>query len=451
MDNRINNRTIWAALARIALYIVAVITPLVLAAVLRPEGIEPTNSFICELGRSFALLGFAILAMQFVVSARLKWVERPFGLDMMFQFHKAMGVFASIILLIHPILLIWGKGWFVLLDTTWYILAAKVGLSILLIHGFVSLFRRVIRLEYQKWRLLHNIIAAPVLILGFLHSWKAGSDFLIAPMQVPMRVLWVSILGMTFLAYIYHRVLRPLWHRRHAYRVIEVLHEIHDVWTIKFAPAEGEKRYDYLPGQFHFITLYRGNGLPVEEHPFTISSSPTEEGYLSSTIKESGDFTATIGKTNPENAVAVQGPYGRFSYVLHPEERELVFIAGGIGITPLMSMLRHMRDTQADKDVLLLYGNKTENDIVFRNELSEIKVGEHPRLKVVHILSQAGDAWSGETGFVDRKKIERFCSEGLETKAFYICGPPVMMDGVIRTLRALGVTKERIHHERFSL
>jgi len=206
-----------------------------------------------------------------------------------------------------------------------------------------------------------------------------------------------------------------------------------------------------LPGQFHFIKLYRGTGLPVEEHPFTISSSPTEDGFVSSTIKESGDFTATIGKTKPGDTAIIQGAYGRFSYVLHPEEQELVFIAGGVGITPLMSMLRHMRDTRTDKDVLLLYGNKTENDIVFRGELSEIEAGGYPHLKVVHILSQAGDEWRGETGFVDKEKIERLCNGGLGTKAFYVCGPPIMMDKVIRTLRTLGIPNRRIHHERFSL
>jgi predicted ferric reductase len=259
------------------------------------------------------------------------------------------------------------------------------------------------------------------------------------------------MLVMAASAYLYHRVLRSLWHRRYAYRVIEVLNETPDVWTIKFALAEGGKRYDYLPGQFHFIKLYRESGLPVEEHPFTISSSPTEEGFVSSTIKESGDFTATIGQTKPGDAVSVQGPYGRLSYVFHPDNRELVFIAGGVGITPLMSMLRHMRDTQSPKDVLLLYGSKTENDIVFRDELAAIEAGEYPHLKVVHILSKPGDDWSGETGYVDQGKIERFCNGNLKKKAFYICGPPIMLDNVLQALSALGVAENQVHYERFAL
>ncbi|MBC8233016.1 ferredoxin reductase family protein [bacterium] len=444
MENNENVQTIWSALARITLYIAIVVAPLVLAAVIRPQA---SDSFVHELGKNFALLAFSILSMQFVVGARLKWAERPFGLDMIFLFHKVMGVFAATLLLLHPILLAASGKWSLLLDNTWYILAAKIILIFMLIHFiFVSLFRLTIRLEYEKWRLTHNIMAALSLLIGFLHSWYVGSDLLIAPAKTPMRILWIGLLGIAAIAYIYHR-----WHRRHKYRVIEVLNETHDVWTIKLAPPEGEKRYDYLPGQFHFITPYRESGLPVEEHPFTMSSSPTEDGFVSSTIKESGDFTSTIGKTKPGDSVAIQGPYGRFSYVLHSEERELVFIAGGVGITPLMSMLRHMRDTQSDKNVLLLYGSNTRDDIVFRSELSEIESGEHPHLKVVHVLAKPGDDWSGETGFVDGEKIERYCSGGLGAKGFYICGPPVMMNIMIQTLRELGVSDDHIHYERFAL
>ncbi|MBC8233338.1 ferric reductase-like transmembrane domain-containing protein [bacterium] len=452
MDNIKNNRVIWAAIARIILYIIVVITPLVLAAVLRPQSID---NFTCELSRNFALLAFSILAMQFVVSARFKWLERPFGLDVIFRFHKAMGVFSATLLILHPILLAAGKSWYILLNTTWYILMAEVGLLILLILVFISIFRLAIRLEYEKWRFLHNIMASLILLIGFLHSWNVGSDLrgdlIIYRSQIPMRFLWVGMLGVAVLAYVYHRALRPLWHRRRAYRVIEVMNETHDVWTIKFAPPEGEKCYDYLPGQCHFIKLYRGSNLPVEEHPFTISSSPTDEGFVSSTIKESGDFTATIGQTKPGDAVSVQGPYGRFSYVCHPDERELVFIAGGVGITPLMSMLRHIRDARADKDILLLYGNRTEKDIIFRDELSAMESGEHPRLKVVYILSQAGEDWKGETGYIDQEKLERLCNGRMANKAFYVCGPPVLMENVLRALRVLGVQEEYVHYERFSL
>ena len=120
-------------------------------------------------------------------------------------------------------------------------------------------------------------------------------------------------------------------------------------------------------------------------------------------------------------------------------------------MTPLMSMLRHMRDTKAEVDVMLLYANRTEKDIVFREELAAIEAGDAPRLKVVHILSEPEPGWNGETGYVDREKIARYLSDNMSEKAFYVCGPPAMNTKVIETLLAMGVPYPRIHTEIFSL
>jgi predicted ferric reductase len=208
-----------------------------------------------------------------------------------------------------------------------------------------------------------------------------------------------------------------------------------------------------LPGQFQFVTLFRGRGLPVEEHHFTISSSPSEPGYHASTIKESGDFTITIGQTRVGDTAAIHAPFGRFSYVLYPQARDLVFIAGGIGITPLMSSLRHMGDTQAERRVLLLYSNKTESDIVFREELArmEEEMGRGPKLQVVHVLSRPEEAWPGEKGHLDREKLARLCGERLGTASFFLCCPPPLIHSLVPILRDLAVADSRIHFEYFSL
>jgi ferredoxin-NADP reductase len=149
--------------------------------------------------------------------------------------------------------------------------------------------------------------------------------------------------------------------------------------------------------------------------------------------------------------VAVQAPFGRFSYLLHPDERDLVFIAGGIGITPLMSMLRHMRREGSGHDVLLLYGNVGERDIVFREELANIQAGTAPRLQVVHVLSRAGAEWQGERGRIDAAMIRKYASGDLAARSFYLCGPPPMMAALIASLSAMGVPPRKIRSERFAL
>ena len=156
--------------------------------------------------------------------------------------------------------------------------------------------------------------------------------------------------------------------------VVEVRRENYNVCTLKLRPTAGYRGDGHLPGQFHFITLYR-QGLPIEEHPFTISSGPAADGSLASTIKESGDFTRTIMKTAVGDRVGVRGSFVRFSHVLHPDEDDLVFIAGGVGITPLMSMLRYMRDRGEHRRVLLIYANRDPSAIVFHDELEAIEAG----------------------------------------------------------------------------
>jgi predicted ferric reductase len=405
------------------------------------------NLLVYEIARSFGLAGFVILAMQPVLVARLKWIERPFGMDMLSRFHKSMGIFVTAMMASHPVLMEFGGGQVLAFSQPWYIWVGKIGLVLLLIHTLISVYSKRLGLTFEQWRHIHYVLAPLIIVLVFTHSWEAGDDLKLPQVQV----LWVILLVVAFTAYIYHKIIVPRSLRRSPYRVVDVQPEASKVWTVKLAPPEGEALYAYQPGQFHFITFLRGRDLPVEEHHWTISSSPTQKGFVNSTIKESGDFTATIGMTKPGDTALVQGPFGRFSYTLHPKEKDFVFVAGGIGMTPLMSMLRHMRDTKAKVDVLLFYANRTEKDIVFREELAAFEAGDAPRLKVVHILSEPAPGWNGETGYVDGDKIARYVADNMSEKAFYVCGPPAMNTKVIDTLLDMGVPYPRIHTEIFSL
>ncbi len=412
--------------------------------------LKTEDVYFYNLGRCFAQLAFSIIVLQVVLASRLKWVERPFGLNLTFPFHRRMGSVVAILLLLHPPLMaLGGGGWHLLygLNVEWYILVGKGTLVLLLLNVSLSLWRVRLGVKFEKWRRWHDFLGPIILVLAFTHSWNASEDLRVRPMQV----LWITYLATGVLLFVYHRLIRPLQLRDHLYRVMEVKQEAPKVWTIKFAPPPDERRFDFLPGQFQFVTLFRGEGFPVEEHHFTIASSPTETGFHASTIKESGDFTASIGRTKPGDTAAIQAPFGRFSYVFYPEARDLVLIAGGIGITPLMSNLRHMRDTKADRRVLLLFANRTESDIVFREELARMEVETRPELQVSHILSKPGANWRGETGHLDREKLARLIGDRLATATFFLCCPPPMLQWLVQNLRELGVDDSRIHFEYFSL
>ncbi len=432
-------------MSRILLYIGLIICPMLMVAI----GNGSSQGVIYKLGRNAGLVAFMILFGQILLAARIRWIERPFGLDILLRFHKYMGMTAAFLLLAHPLLLAAGSGrpdLLISLNQPWYLWLGKAGLVLLLVHIGVSLYSSRLNLQFETWRLIHDILAPALIAVAFLHSLAAGNG-----LQHPlMQGLWLALLLIAAGVLAWHLLIRPFRLKKRAWHVVEVLPEAPNVWTVKLSPPAGKNIYDYLPGQFQFITFYRGRNLPVEEHPWTISSSPTEKKYISSTIKALGDFTATIKDTQPGDTAAVHGPFGRFSHVLHPEENELVFLAGGIGITPLMSMLRYMRDKKEKRSVLLLYGNPNAEQIVFRRELEKIEAGGMPRLKVVHVLSAPEEDWNGERGHIDQEKIARHGGTDLSGKSFYVCGPPQLVNDVVNILLDMGVTHRQIHMEIFS-
>jgi predicted ferric reductase len=429
------------------LYAVVVLSPLIALAAVRLQG---DMSLMHETGTGAAFAAYGIIALQPVLVARWKWIERPFGMDVLSRFHKYMGIFALCLLLTHPPLMAYGGAGTSLLyslDLPWSVLLGKALLAVLAIHVVLSVCRTSLGLTFEKWRQVHFALAVIIGPVAFVHSHYAGYDL----WPLVMQILWPALFVLYAAAIVHHKLVVPMQLRKHPYTVAAVDRESRNVWTVKLTPPVGVSVYEYQPGQFHFVTFQRSAGLPVEEHHWTVSSSPANKDFISSTIKESGDFTATIGKTRVGDTALVEGPFGCFSYTFYPEDRDFVFIAGGIGITPFISMIRHMRDTGKEADVLLLCANRTEEDIVFGTELAEIEAGSSPRLKVLHILSKPTGHWTGETGRLDRDKLTRLVGSKSEHAAYYICAPPLMAKAVIAGLRSMGVPYSRMRTEQFSL
>jgi predicted ferric reductase len=430
----------WGALL-CAAYPVLLLTPLTVLAVLSPGH---RHAAAAEIGVACAVVAFTILALQFVVSARLRWIEAPFGLDVLIRFHREMAFVALVLLCLHPLLLATEAGWglFTRWQARWPLWAGRLALVLLFTHAAAALFRRTLRLRYETWRRVHNAAAFLLLGLAFVHSMALGGDL----QSTAARAVWATLLLVAWGAWFYGRVARPRWLRRTAYRVVSVTREAPRAWTVTLAAPAGRPLH-YAPGQFQYLRLHGGT-VPDEEHPFSIASSPSPDGRLNLTIKESGDFTATVGRLLPGYLATVHGPFGRFSHVFHPGAGDLAFVAAGVGITPLMSMLRYMRDRRDARRVLLVYANRGAADIVFRGELEEIQAGGFPALTTVHVLSQPPADWDGPAGRLDTERLRSLCG-GFSGKTFFLCCPPGMMAGLIRGLRGAGVGPERIHADYF--
>ncbi|MFP4466880.1 MAG: ferric reductase-like transmembrane domain-containing protein [Candidatus Goldiibacteriota bacterium] len=432
------------ALLRIFLYAGIVISP-ALYLLLARAGEE--GSFLTELSKGFALTGAMIILMQAVISARIKWMEKAFGFDMVIRFHKYIVVFGGALILLHPLLLALAHNSPELLfslDLPWYILFGKAALLVIIANILLSILFKKTKVKYETWRITHDILAPVILVFVFIHSFYTAGDI----HGTALSVLWPAAFALAGAVFIWHLIIKPaMLYINRPYRVMNVKQEAPGVHTVKMAGKNG-KGFSHLPGQFQFIRFF-SRGLPREEHHFTISSSPAQGGYTASTIKALGDFTSAVGQLKPGDKAVVDAPYGRFSYVLHPEN-DIVFIAGGAGITPIMSMLRHMRDTAADKKICLLYSNKNAESIIFRGELEKMAAGALPGFTLVHILEDNSKMKNAEQGRLGFEIINRYCSENAREKAYYICGPAPLISSSAASVRRLGALYSRIHTEAFT-
>lgn len=392
----------------------------------------PLKAHIYDAGRLLAIVGFVLILFQFVLSSRVKSIEKGIGLDKLFSIHKKLGVAGFIFVLIHPTLLFISGyfGSFSLLK-----ILGLLSLIAICTTALTAILYRRLRLKYEIWKNIHRANYA-VFPIAFIHSFRLGSDL----HNWWLRVMWLIMLCI-YLAVLIYRTWNWSYVRKHPFNVAEVIQETYDTWSLYF---DGKHR-DYRPGQFMIVQLVR-DGKVSEPHPFTISSSPTWDS-LSISVKSVGDFTATISKTKTSDRAYIDAPYGAFSFLNH-DDHDLILIAGGIGITPFMSMLRYIYDRELKKSITLIWGNKTEKDIIFKDELEKMS-GEMPSLKVVHVLSKQ-ENWTGEKGYIDAEKLKKYIGN-FQTGQFFICGPPIMMSLVIKALRRLGVPKKRIHYERFAI
>ena len=235
-----------------------------------------------------------------------------------------------------------------------------------------------------------------------------------------------------------------------AWRVVEVRPEASHTWTVELEP-EDDRGFHYHPGQFAWLTL-RASPFAMKEHPFSFSSTPTRPGRLAFTIKELGDFTSGIGTIRPGERAWVDGPYGSFGIDRHPEAAGYVFIAGGVGIAPLMSMLRALADRGDTRPKWLFYGNRRADRIVFAEEIGELAAAIN--MKVVDVLLEPPPHWQGERGFVDAGVLQRHLPASLAERQalqYYVCGPTPMIRLAEQGLGSLGVALKRVHSEIFDL
>jgi len=228
-------------------------------------------------------------------------------------------------------------------------------------------------------------------------------------------------------------------------RVIGVIRRTRDVKSFRFSVSED---IDFRPGQFLVLTI-KIKGKEASK-PFSISSSPTEKGYIEFTKKiTDSELSLALDQLKEGDWARLKLPYGSFTF--EGECEKIAFLSGGIGITPIRSICKFACDRKLPADIILIYGNNTENDMAFKEDFSQMQA-DNDKLKVVYVIASPLDraVWKGRTGFINGEMIKEDIPDYIE-RVFYICGPPKMVEALKSILSdELKVDKEMIRWENFS-
>ncbi len=435
----------------IALYLGVVLAPLALAFI---SGLPP-RSLWDELATGAGLLAFAVILVEFVLSGRFRSVSRGIGMDVTMRFHRLLAQTALVLALIHPFLyrapfnppLPFDPSRQLTLTASLEHLFTGI-LAWVLLPAFVVLAigRDRLGYRYETWRLLHGLGAVLIAALLLHHTLEAGR-YSAAPQ---LAILWIVLFGLAIFSLAYVYVGQPLRQSLRPWRVHSVRPLGLKTWRLVLKP-QNHAGLRYEAGQFAWIKI-GARPFTLTEHPFSIASAPAGGPDLEFIIKELGDFTSTVGSIEPGTPAFVDGPHGNLVVSDHrPHGVESVegvaLIAGGVGIAPLIAVLRQLHLEGDKRPTMLVYGNRIADQIVAEEELR--RLAHDHGTEIVHVLSQPPADWTGETGMLDAVMLRRLFRPEMKDWLFVLCGPDVMMSAAEDTLIGLGVPPGQILSERF--
>jgi ferredoxin-NADP reductase len=224
--------------------------------------------------------------------------------------------------------------------------------------------------------------------------------------------------------------------------VKEIIPRTYNVRSFRFPKPPA---LSYKAGQFLIATI-KAKGKELSK-PFSISSSPTETEHIEFTKKLSdSEFSTALKTLKAGDWARIDAPYGSFTF--EGEHEKICLLGGGIGITPFRSICRYCTDKHVDAKITLLYGNRSENDIVFREEFEAMEK-QNPNLKVVFTVNEASSEWKGNIGFINSELVKKEIPDYKEN-VFYTCGPPAMVEAMEKLVEALGLPKTQLKREYFA-
>lgn len=395
-------------------------------------------SSMVSLGQIAGLTGMTLFALNLILAGRFKFLDNFFyGLNRTYNSHRVVGTISFSLLLFHPLFLVFQYVRVSLRGAALFLLPFTGDIAVT--YGILALWSMIIllvltyyiNLKYHNWKITHKFMVA-VFILAILHAWLIQSDISHDPF---LRIYIFSLAGLGLISGFYRAFLSKYLNRSYLYEVKDYKWVIENVLDLKMAPQG--RAMSFKAGQFIFARFIKSK-VSSESHPFSLSSAPDEQS-LKLTIKSLGDYTSSLKDLAKGDVAALDGPFGRFIHE-GTHAKDQIWLAGGIGITPFLSMARELKK-ENDHKIDLYYCTKDQAEAVFLDELMDIS-RKNNNLKII--------IWYSSTQGRINGQLVKETSQGLANKEIFLCGPVPFMNSLAKQFSALGVKRSKIHFERFS-
>lgn len=395
------------------------------------------NAITTSFGQMAGLLGMILFVLNLIISARSKIIDKIFfGMPDAYKIHHEIGAISFCLLLFHPLFLVVKFFNFSIKQAAMFFVpqgadAVSWGIYALGLMILLMVATFYIKLKYHVWKLSHKFMLA-VFVMAIAHVIFIESD-ISQDLFLRYYILGFSFFGLALS--FYQAFLSKNINKNFEYNVSSSQKLAENVWQIKLQAQK--KGFDFKPGQFVFIR-FLGQGTNSESHPFSIASSPDKNNF-EVIIKSLGDYTSELDKIKLNTKALVQGPYGKFSYLQFPD-KDQIWLAGGIGITPFLSMARSLPRENKQK-IDLYYCAKNQAESVLLDELQEIAKTKNN----FRVISWCSD----QKGFVTAGKVLEL-SYNIKDSEIFLCGPSAFMENLRKQFLAMNIKNKNIHWENFN-
>jgi len=429
-------------------YMFLILFPLVVG-VLVP-GNAGGRPFAFQFGVACGFVGLSVMSFEYALISKMSALAGAFSQDALLQFHKLMGILATVLLVIHAIFMMlvgYPLAWLNPLSSEGPV-AMRLGAGaayLVLLLIFLSMFRKKIKLSYGWWQLSHRFLADAIVLMALAHVLLTGGFSSSRAMRVALALYYSVLLAIG----IRTRIVRPLRLWSQKWEIVENRVESGDSRTLVLKPHNHEG-FTFEPGQFAWLNTGR-TPIHKDRHPISFSSCAYDDkgGQIAFTIRNLGDWSGQeVPTLKPGQLVWVDGPYGVFT-----ADREqgmgYVLFGGGVGITPMMSICSTLAERGDQRPVILFFASNDMAGLTFAEQLRALE--HRMNLKVVFVLKRPPQEWAGETGLITKQLIQKYLPPHYKRYQYFICGSPPMMDAIEDILPTLGVPPQRVHSERFDL